>query len=159
MFATTMTGNGDEVVAVVEVDEEEVDEDALVVDEADVVEEEDAEVVLPLLLWPPCTVDVTVFVTVFVVALGGGAGGWAVDGAKRLLATEAMPAVTKTAPSVIATMRKCLRGLSSFGMEMPPSFAVSPLPELSSFDVIGYPQLIPVREGVPICAGPSLHIL
>ena len=139
MFATTIAGNGDEVVAVVDVDEDEAEEDALE-DCAEVVEEEDAEVVLAPPVWPPCTVDVTVFVTVFVVALGGGTGGWAVDGAKRLFATEAMPAVTKTAPSVIATMRKCLRGLSFLGMETPPSFAASLLPELSSFDANSIPD-------------------
>lgn len=47
MFATTMTGNGDEDVAVVEVDEDEAEEDALE-DCDEVVEEEDAEVVLAL---------------------------------------------------------------------------------------------------------------
>ncbi len=87
MFATTIWGNGDELDAVEEVEE---------VDDA---EEELAP------LWPPDTVDVTVLVTVFVEPEGGGGGG-EVDGAKRLLATEAMPAVTKTAPKVMATIRK-----------------------------------------------------
>ena len=100
MFATTITGNGDEVLAVEEVEVVE--------------EEEDALALLLWLLWPLCTVeiDVTVLVTVLVGPAAGGAAGGAVDGAKRLLATDAMPTVTKTAPRVIATMRKWRRGFA-----------------------------------------------
>ncbi len=114
MFATTMTGNGDELVDVevvlVEVvlgDDDEDDEEEVVVEE---------ELAL-LLLWPPpwtvdTDVDVTVFVTVFVEVFGGGGAGGAVDGAKRLFATEAMPAVTRTTPTVMAARRKLRRGFS-----------------------------------------------
>lgn len=83
---------------------EEVDEEAEAVEDV-------VDVAFPP--WPPCTVEMTVFVTVFVEPEGGGAGG-AVDGAKRLFATEAIPAVTKTTPKVMATMRKLRRGFPAF---------------------------------------------
>ena len=109
MFATTITGNGDDVVAVDEEDAEDEGDD-----DAEDVEEEDEEVVLALLLMAPWAVeiDVTVLVTVFVEPDAGGGAGGAVEGAKRLLATEAMPAVTNTAPRVMTTKRKWRRGLS-----------------------------------------------
>jgi len=87
MFATTSWGKGEEMEEV-----EELEEDAEVEDVVDVA-------------LPPWTVDVTVFVTVFAEPEGGDAGG-AVDGAKRLFATEAMPAVTKTTPMEMAIVRK-----------------------------------------------------
>jgi len=147
MFATTITGNGDVVVAVEVVDEDEEDdeadddaEDALVVDEAEVVEDEDDDDALALLLWAPCTVDVevTVLVTVFVEPVAGGGAGGAVEGAKRLLATEAMPAVTKTAPSVMATMRKWRRGAFFSVPPEPLPWELPPFSELSSFDAIDF---------------------
>jgi hypothetical protein len=135
MLATKIWGNGDEVVAVDEVDE---------VDDA----VDDAEVALVVPCWvvvadeapvvAPCTVEVTVLVTVFVDPVAGGAAGGAVEGAKRLLATEPIPAVTKTAPSVIATMRKFLRGLTFLGTLAPVFWALSSFLGLSSCDAIAF---------------------
>src|SRR5579872_5935898 len=132
MFATTIWGKGEEVEAVEEV--EEVVDDAEVALPWEVVAEVD-EVVVSLLC-APCAVVVTVLVTVFVEPDGGGAG-WAVDGAKRLLATEAMPAVTNTAPRVMATMRKWRRGFS-----FDAAAGTFPSSGPSSFDAIGSHPLV-----------------
>ncbi len=93
MFPTTIAGNGDEVEAVDDVDEE----------AEDSADEEEAELAP---LCPPVSVETTVLVTVLVAVVCGGGAGGAVEGAKRLFATEAMPTVTKTTPRVMATLRK-----------------------------------------------------